>query len=603
MSTFDSGIGRTSRRGFLALAGLAVGGSAILSACGNNNKSSAPGSASGEKKGVGNNGKVGAGRKGATADTMFIAGFQWGPPTNFNTLSASPAWPAAGNNQQLIYETPLRFNIVTGELLPGLAKEYKVEGSKISLTWQDGVTFSDGKPCTAKDFAYTWSLGKIDPTISLASMWTICDSIEATDDTHAEVTVKSGQNVDVALQNVAQQYVLPQHVWEEIVTKQNKKLLSYTDTNPIGTGPFPVSKFDQTQIVYKLNENYWGKSFYGSLPAMSQVIHPIFKSNEDGNLQFQNGQLDVMQAFVPQIWKLWEGGKPVGTYLKEKPYYVPGSMPLLFMNTTKPGLSDPAVRKAIAYAIDYKSIGDTAMSGYTDTVLGSLILPEGAESKWIDKDKAAAAWSYDAAKAEKALQDAGYKKGSDGVYAKGSTRLGPYKLITPTGWTDWNAALTIVAKNLKAIGIDAATNFPQQADCQAQIQGGTFDMCCWYVAGTSPATPWQRFSDVMSNVDMVKVGGTAFRNYGRWTNDKINGLLDAISAATDDTAKKTAITAVDDLYRESVPAVPLMYRPDEFYEYNATNFYNWADEKNNYAPPMFRGAGNTWLFKIQKIAG
>lgn len=606
MSILDAGLGRTSRRGFLALAGLAVGGSAILSACGNNNSSSTAPSGSGGStmKGVGNNGKVGKGRSGATADTLFIAGFQWGPPTNFNTLSAAPAWPASGNVMQLIYETPLRWNLVTGELMPGLAQTYKVEGTTITLTWQDAAKWADGQPCTAKDFAYTWQLGKIDPTTSLNSMWTVCSSIEATDDKTAVVKVAPGQNVDVALQNIAQQYVLPQHLWTDIASKANNKLLAYTLMNPVGSGPFQLDKYDQTQLVLKLNQDYWGKDYYGGLPAVTQVIHPIFKSNEDSNLQFQNGQLDVMQAFVAQIWKMWESdNKPVGTYLKKLPYYVPGSMPMFFMNTTKPGLDDLQVRKAIAYAIDYKSIGSTAMSGYTDQVLGSLILPSGAEAKWIDKDKASAAWSYDPSKAEQILKDAGYTKGSDGIYAKGGVRLGQYKLITPTGWTDWNAALTIAAKNLKAIGIDAVTNFPQQGDCQSQIQSGTFDCCCWYVSGVSPATPYQRFADVMSNKNMVKVGGTAFGNYGRWTNSDIDGLLDKAAAATSDDDKKTAYTNLDDLYRANIPAIPLMYRPDEFYEYNASNFYNWADENNSYAPPMFRGAGNTWLFKIKKIAG
>jgi len=43
-----------------------------------------------------------------------------------------------------------------------------------------------------------------------------------------------------------------------------------------------------------------------------------------------------------------------------------------------------------------------------------------------------------------------------------------------------------------------------------------------------------------------------------------------------------------------------MYRPDEFYEYSAVNFYNFPDEKNTYAPPMFRGAGNTWMYKHEE---
>jgi peptide/nickel transport system substrate-binding protein len=71
----------------------------------------------------------------------------------------------------------------------------------------------------------------------------------------------------------------------------------------------------------------------------------------------------------------------------------------------------------------------------------------------------------------------------------------------------------------------------------------------------------------------------------------------------DDTAKKAAYDKLDALYRNEVPACPLMYRPDEFYEYNASNFFNFPDEKNSYAPPMFRGAGNTWMYKLKKIAG
>ncbi|HEX2857995.1 MAG TPA: ABC transporter substrate-binding protein [Propionibacteriaceae bacterium] len=600
---------RTTRRGFLAIAALAVGGTAALSACGSSNKNassggSGSGGAGGTMNGVGNNGQVGKGRSGTLADTLFIAGFQWGPATNFNVFAPAPAWPAQGNVAQYLYESPLRFNIVTGELLPGLAKSYKVDGQTITLTWQDNAQWSDGQPCTADDFAYTFQLGKIDSSVSLSSMWVEVDSIEATDAKTAVIKVNpTRKNTDVVLQNIAQNYVLPKHIWEG-VAKSNPKLANYTTMQPVGSGPFTVDKADQTQVVLKLNQNYWGKTFYGGLPAMSQVIHPIFKSNEDGNLQFQNGQLDVMQQFVPQIWKMWEGGKPVGTYLKEKPYYVPGSIPMFFMNTTKPGLSDPAVRKAMAWAVDYASIAETAMSGYSAQVVASLILPTGAESKWLDKAKAEAdGWKYDPAKAEQMIKDAGYTKGSDGIYAKGGVRLGPWKLITPTGWTDWNAALTIVAKNLKSIGIDATTYFPQAADCTTQVQNGTFDCACWYVAGTSPATPWQRFSDVMSNVKLAPVGTATFSNYGRWKNDKINGMLQTAAAAPDDASKKTALQAIDDLYRANVPAFPLMYRPDEFYEYNAVNFYNWPDEKNNYAPPMFRGAGNTWIYKIKKIAG
>ncbi|MCB0910263.1 MAG: twin-arginine translocation signal domain-containing protein [Propionibacteriaceae bacterium] len=600
----DSIFEKPSRRSFLKLGGVVAGSIALAACAGSGSGGTASGGASGETKpGIGNNGQVGKGRSGTTADALIIAGFQWGPPATFNPLSPTAAWPAAANVMQIVYETPLRWNILTGEIMPGIAKEYAVDGtSTITLTMQDGVTFSDGSACTAKDVVFSYELGKKNSGINVASFWQLADSMEATDDTTIVITVnQKTKNVSNILRMLTENYVLPQAVFSGIA---DDKLPTEVMDKPIGTGPFTLDKADQTQVVLTLNDKYWGQTFYGGLPVMKQIIHPIFKSNEDGNIKFQAGELDIMQQFVSQIWKMWEGGKPVGTFLKDKPYYVPGSMPMLLMNTTKKGLDNATVRKAIASAIDYASIAETAMSGYSAEVQPSLILPTGAEEKYFNADDAKAnGWSYDPTAAEKLLTDAGAKKGSDGIYTLDGTRLGPYKLITPTGWTDWNASCEIIAKSLNAIGIDCSTNFPQQAETTQAIQGGSFDMAVWYVSGVNPATPWARFKDIMSQSEMQPIGKTTFANYGRWKNSDVEAMLTEASQATDDAAKKAAYDKLDSLYRKEVPACPIMYRPDEFYEYNATNFYNWPDENNSYAPPMFRGAGNTWMYKIQKIAG
>ncbi len=600
----DPVFGLPSRRSFLKLGGLAVGGLALAACAGTPAATSTAtgGTATAEKKGVGNNGQVGKGRAGTAGDTMFIAGHQWGPPANFNPLAPTAAWPATGNNNQYIYETALRWNILTGEIMPGLAASHKVDGTNtITLTMQDGAAWSDGTPLTAKDVAYTFNLGKRNDALQVNSFLAYA-SIAATDDKTVTVTIdQKTKNVGEVLRQLCEQYVFPQHVFEKIA---DDKLMTEQMDTPIGSGPFPLSKADQTQVVMKRNDSYWGKTFYGGLPTFSQIIHPIFKSNEDASLKLQSGEIDAAQIFSPQLWKMWEGGKPVGTFLKAKPYFVPGSMPMLLINTTKKGLGNPAVRKAIASAIDYASIADTAMSGYSGEVKASLILPSGAESKFFNEaDATANGWKFDAAAAEKLLTDAGATKGSDGIYTLGGDRLGPYKLITPTGWTDWNATCEIVAKNLKAIGIDCSTNFPQQAETTQAIQGGTFDLACWYVAGVNASSPWARFRDIMSQSQMKPIGKTTFANYGRWENTEVEAMLTEASQAVDDTAKKAAYDKLDALYRKEVPSCPLMYRPDEFYIYNATNFFNWADENNAYAPPMMRGAGNTWLFKIQKVAG
>jgi peptide/nickel transport system substrate-binding protein len=599
----DSVFFNPSRRSLFKLGGVVAGGAA-LAACSSTSTTGGAASSGGgaTKLGVGNNGKVGAGRTGTNGDTLFIAGFQWGNPTTFNVMSPTAAWPASGNVLQAIFESLLRWNILTGEVMPGLAKSYKVDGTTITLVMQDGITFSDGSPCTAKDAAYTFNTGKANKGLAIAAFFEAADSIEATDDKTLVVKVNAtSKNVGQVLRLLTENYVQSQAVLSKIATD---KLATEIIATPIGTGPFTLGVADQTQVVLKRNDNYWGKSFYGGLPVMAQIIHPIFKGNEDANLKFANGELDICQTFQSQIWKTWEAGKPTGTYLKDKPYYIPGSMPMLVFNCSKPGLDNVAVRKAIASCIDYAAISETAMSGYSGTVQPSLILPTGAEGKFFNQaDATANGWKFDAKGAEKILTDAGATKGADGIYSINGTRLGPWKLITPTGWTDWNASCDIIAKSCKAIGIDVATNFPQQAECTQSIQGGTFDLGHWYVSGVNPASPWGRFDDVMSQAKLKPIGTPAFANYGRWKNADVDALLSAASQATDDAGKKAAYDKLDALYRKNIPMCPTMYRPDEFYEYSAVNFYNFPDANNTYAPPMFRGAGNTWLYKLKKVAG
>ena len=93
-----------------------------------------------------------------------------------------------------------------------------------------------------------------------------------------------------------------------------------------------------------------------------------------------------MQQFTPEIWKMWQEKKqPVGTWFEDTPYHLPGGMPMLTINTTKPGLNNPKVRRALAHMIDYARIAETAMSRYSVPANASLILPSDAEKKFWDE--------------------------------------------------------------------------------------------------------------------------------------------------------------------------------------------------------------------------
>jgi peptide/nickel transport system substrate-binding protein len=584
----------TTRRRFISIAGLAVTGAVVgFSATG-----------CGTAQTGNDQNKGGAkGRPGISGDTLFVAGFQWGPPTNFNRMSPTPAWPTNGGQSQLIYESLLRFNLLDGSLQPGIAKELDdKDPHNMVVKLQEGTHWSDGSELNADDVVFTFELSKKNTGLYYSNVWQYLDSVTATDPRTVTFKLKSkpfnpGQVKD-ALCTV---YIMPKAVWSKI---DGSKLVSEPNTKPIGSGPFLLDKYDQTQVALKRDDNYWGKSVYGT-PPMTAINHPIFKDNTGGDLKLESGEIDASQQFTAQIWKMWETKKkPVGTWLKKKPYHLPGNLPLLIFNLKTKGLDNPLVRKAIAYCINTPNIASTAMSDYSEPAKASLIVPTGYESKYFDQAAVdAEGWTYDKAKAVQILEgQLKAKKGADGIYVlPDGTKLGGWTLQTPVGWTDWNTACEIVAKSAKEIGIGIKTKFPQAPTMTASMQNGDFDLVMFSYSGVGAASPWTRFRDAMDDRGVAPAGKTAYYNYNRFSHPDVPKLLDQAAAATDDASRKTAIQALDKIYREQIPVVPLMYRPLEFYEFNETNWTNFPTSDNPYAPPMWQGAGIQWLFKIKKV--
>ena len=105
----------------------------------------------------------------------------------------------------------------------------------------------------------------------------------------------------------------------------------------------------------------------------------------------------------------------------------------------------------------------------------------------------------------------------------------------------------------------------------------------------------------MDDRGVPAVGKRAFYNYNRFSDPEVPALLDAAAGAKSDDEAKTAYAALDKIYREKIPVVPLMYRPMDFYQFSQTNWENFPTEENPYAPPMWQGAGIQWLFKIKRL--
>ena len=537
--------------------------------------------------------------------TLYVGGFQWQPPVNFNILNNNPDWPNQSQNVFFeIYESLFAYNQLSGNLDPLLAKELKTpDATTMDITLQDGTMWQDGQPLTPADVVYTYGLAKTQTDVNYNTLFNYISSITATGDRTLEIKLNPNSlNPGIVKNFLTFIRILPQHVWQ--AREANGKLSAVVDTAPVGSGPYKLMDFSTQRIALQRYDNYWGKTVMGGLPAPKYIVHPIVKSNDDGNLAFQNGQIDVMQQFTPQIWKMWQDAKaPVGTWFDQEPYYLAGSIPMLIINTQKKGLDNPLVRRALAYSINYPLIAQTAMSKYSVPVNSSLIIPGGGENQFFNADQVKTnGWSYDPAKAKDILENQlKATKGSDGVYVlPDGTRLGPWSARTPQGWTDWQTAINIVVQNAKATGFDLTEDYPEAGVVTNKIQSGDFDLNLWYIAGQSPATPWQRFRDMLDNRGVPANGQNAFWDFNRFSEPEALPLLDKAAATSNPAEAKQYYTQLDALFMKDIPGIPLMYRPNEFYEFNTSVWTGFPTSKDPSAgTPQFQQAGIFWLYKIK----
>lgn len=541
-------------------------------------------------------------------ETLYINGLQWGPPTNFNLLSGNPAFPVNyGNSRELVYETLFMVNQLDGGLEPLLGNSYEwTDETTLRIELNADAKWSDGTAFTADDVVYTYELGK-KYDINWSSFWTYISEVKADGAQAVEIKLNpDNPNKLTVLDSIELIPMLPKHIWEEIEKKNNNDLTAIrkeVNDNPVGTGAYKLHFYNDQKITIVRDDNYWGQKLFGKLPAPKYITHVIYKDNAAGDLAFKSGQVDVSQQFIPQVWKMWEGGAAVKTYLKDAPYYLPGSMPSIFFNLSKAGLDNADVRRAIAMSINYEKISELAMSGYSAPMQPSLTLNSDAESKYIDQDAIKSLqWTTDIEGANALLDKIGAKKGKDGIRVLNGTRLGPFEVECPYGWSDWNAALEIVAQSAKAIGIEIRTKFPESPVWTNDLQTGKFDIIMNTPAGgVSPSQPWNRAMTIMYSKGVAPMGEMAFWNWGRYQNDRADAIIEKIPSVSDEAKLKSLYTELNTIWLKDIPSIPLMYRPWVFDTVNESVWKGFPSEGDGTnIPPQISmdGAGIKALYQI-----
>jgi peptide/nickel transport system substrate-binding protein len=506
------------------------------------------------------------GQSGSSAGSTLTIQGDNGSPTlveNFNPLVASSEL----HGTYLIY-TPLEIpSPVDGSYTPFLATGYKFT-SPTTLVYaiRQGVKWSDGKPFTPADVVFTFNLLKKYPALDGNGVWSQIAGVSASGN-DVTMTFKS-PNVPFAA-TIAQTPIVPEHIWSAVSDP-----VKFTNTHPVGTGPFVLSKFAPTQYTLVKNQNYWAASSI----APSKVVFPAQSTSQATNqLAVSSGQFDWSYTFLPNVQKTYVDRDPS----HYKYWFPPGGTIALYLNLTKSPNDNTSFREGISQALNRTTIAQKAVNGYmSQASLSGLILPN--LQKWLDPslpDQGLVTQNTSAALAD--FAKAGYtQKGGKLVNSSGTQAS--LTIVMPNSFTDWVAAATEVKNELTAVGIGVTLDLPQYAQYSQEIQAGTFDGAIGGFGGSG--NPYTDFNNALNSTFAAPVNTPTANNFERFKNTAVDQALATLAAATNPAAQQQATDALEMTMYSTVPVV-LLYYGGSWGLFSTKHFTGWPSASDPYTLP------------------
>lgn len=469
----------------------------------------------------------------------------------------------------------VRFD-TAGNPVPDLVTEIPTKANRgisadgRTITWhlRRGLKWSDGAPLTSADVAYTYRVASDkDNNITVREPWERLTIATPNPDT---VVFHFKKPYALFLQDYfttqSPTCVLPEHVLGP-GTKINEAPFNGL---PVGAGPFRYTAYNRgDSIVMQANPYYWR-----GRPKLDQIVYKMITDEDTDFTQLQTGELD--------LWQLING------VLAQRVRTLPGKgvastqsgiVSAIYFNTQRPAVGEPAVREALRYATDQKTIVDKIAFGngiIQRSVIGSnypdyLALPLVA---------------YDPKRAAAILEQAGWKLGPDKVRHKNGKTLA-IELAIPGGYAPSANMANILQQDWGAIGVRVNTHvwpdstFFAPSSAGGVVQSGKFDAALLSSGGTL----YPPFSLYYGCASLPPNGF----NFTRYCNPKVDALIARYEANFDAAQRKQIAGEIQRLIDAGVPAIVT-------YQRLAVSAYD--SRLRNYKPGVFANFGDPMLLDI-----
>ena len=443
------------------------------------------------------------------------------------------------------------------------AESSKLDGNDFTVKLRPNLKWDDGTPFSADDVITTYWVGRMEGF----GIWNFVDTITKVDDLTVKFHYKKPTSIGERL--ILRNNIRPNKTFGDIAKKAQdlfnagkttasdevKALRADKDKlrpdHMPSFGPYKVDQASVTEAQLSMVRNTGGlladKVNFDKIVVWQGETAQVTPLVLSGDIDYATHGFPVAtdKQFQDQGLKIVRGPLFTG--------------PAVYFHWTNAApFQDKRLRQAVAHAINRNESGAIAygesgkapkfMAGYSDSLVPT----------WLSADdqKKLKEYEYSTSKADGLMKDAGYAKGSDGIYAKDGKPLA-YELYYPSDFSDWSSAATHMADALNKFGIKITLRGAPRSQQLPDTNDGKFQIAlnAWGIGNPHPEQSLER---PLREFNTTPAGGG--QHYPMTNGIDWDAKLNAAVDGFDTSKQKPIVTELTLAFNDLLPCVPLWER-------------------------------------------
>jgi len=449
----------------------------------------------------------------------------------------------------------------------GGAKLVTVAGAKkVEAIWEiiETAVWGDGKPVICDDFSFAVKVASA-ATVSIGEkeVYTQVEKISV-DPLNPKKCTFTYDKAKWDFYQLGTFHALPKHLEEKIFNMHGAENAGYEKNSLYVKDPYNVGLYNGPYIIQEIQLGdhvtfVQNPKWYGEPSKIKKIIFKLIPNSGTLEANLRSGTIDMISTLGLALDQALAFDKKVKT--ESLPFTVLFQPSTVYehidLNLDNPALKDVKVRKALNYSINREELVNSLFEGKQTPAIHSIT----PKDPWYTDDPAKVTiYKYSPRDAERLLDEAGWKRGPDGIRVKAGKKLS-FTLMTTAGNKTRELVQVYLQNGWKQIGIEVnSKNEPARVFFGETTKKRAFDSMALFAWVSSPeSSPKPTF--LSTNIPTEKNGYSGQNQMG-WKNKEVDKLLMALDLEFVHEKRIQLVHQTLKHYTEDVPVLPLYYRSD-----------------------------------------